>query len=87
MGQDEQKPVPKKMSLEDNIIEMKIQCKQLERASKKAEKESHSYQKKAKEALKKNSEEGAKMYLMSAANKRNEGRDDLTKLFRLSGRL
>ena len=61
------------MSLEDSIIEMKIQCKQLERSSKKAEKESDKYQKKAKDALKKNDEEAAKMYLMSAASKRKEG--------------
>jgi charged multivesicular body protein 1 len=50
---------------------MKIQCKQLERAGKKAEKEEQTYKKKAKEALKKNNEEGAKLYLMSAASKRN----------------
>ncbi len=72
MGQDQTKPPPKKMSMEDSIIEMKMQCKMLERASKKAEKESASYQKKAKEALKKNNEEAAKMYLMSAASKRQE---------------
>lgn len=56
MGQDQNKPPPKKMSMEDSVIEMKMQCKMLERASKKAEKESASYQKKAKEALKKNNE-------------------------------
>lgn len=38
MGQEQPKPMAKTMTLEDNIIEMKIQCKQLERASKKAEK-------------------------------------------------
>ena len=37
MGQDPPKPV-KKMSLEDNIIEMKMQIKTLQRASKTAEK-------------------------------------------------
>lgn len=30
--------------------------------------------KKAKEALKKNNEEGAKLYLMSASQKKNEGK-------------
>ena len=73
MGIEQSKPNPKRPSLEDNIIEMKIQCKQLERAGKKAEKEEANYKKKAKEALKKNNEEGAKMFLMTAASKRNEG--------------
>lgn len=73
MGVEQTKPNPKRPSLEDNIIEMKLQCKQLERAAKKAEKEEATYKKKAKEALKKNNEEGAKMYLMTAASKRNEG--------------
>ena len=72
MGQDEHKPPPKKMTLEDSIIEMKIQSKTLERSAKKAEKESEKYKKKAKDALKKNDEESAKMYLMSAASKHNE---------------
>lgn len=54
MGIEQSKPNPKRPSLEDNIIEMKIQCKQLERAGKKAEKEEATYKKKAKEALKKN---------------------------------
>ena len=58
------------MTLEDSLIEMKIQSKTLERAAKKAEKESVKYMKKAKDALRKNDEEPAKMYLMSAASKR-----------------
>ena len=69
MGQD-QKPPPKKMTLEDSLIEMKMQSKTLERAAKKAEKESEKYMKKAKDSLKKNDEEPAKMYLMSAASKK-----------------
>ena len=73
MGNDE--PAPKKrISVEDATIEMKIQCKTLERSAKKAEKESDQYQKKAKNMLKHNNEEGAKMYLMSAAAKRKEGK-------------
>jgi len=56
MGVDQTKPNLKRPSLEDNIIEMKLQCKQLERAAKKAEKEEATYKKKAKEALKKNNE-------------------------------
>ena len=37
---NENKPAPKKMTLEDSIIEMKMQSKMLERSAKKAEKES-----------------------------------------------
>ena len=60
MGNDE--PAPKKrISVEDATIEMKIQCKTLERSAKKAEKESDQYQKKAKQMLKHNNEEGAKI--------------------------
>jgi charged multivesicular body protein 1 len=76
---NENKPPPKKMSLEDSLIEMKMQSKMLERSAKKAEKESEKYRKKAKDALKKNEEEGAKMYLMSAASKHNECTFDITK--------
>ncbi|XP_031505845.1 uncharacterized protein LOC116268266 [Nymphaea colorata] len=53
---------------------MKLQSKALGRAAKKAEKEAATYQKKAKEVLKKNNEEAAKMYLMSAAAKTKEGK-------------
>ncbi len=38
----------KQPSMEDNIIEMKIQSKTLSRAAKKAEKQGAAYQKKAK---------------------------------------
>lgn len=40
------------------------------RESQKALKDSQAYMKKAKEALKKNNEDGAKLYLQSAASKR-----------------
>lgn len=68
MGNEQPKKV-NKPSLEDSIIEMKIQSKTLTRAAQKAEKEATAYQKKAKEVLKKNNEEAAKMYLMNAAAK------------------
>lgn len=42
------------MSLDDAIIEMKIQSKGLVRQAKKSEKESQKYKKQAKDALKKN---------------------------------
>lgn len=72
MGNEQPKAV-QKPTLEDSIIEMKMQSKALGRAAKKAEKETAVYQKKAKEALKKNNEEAAKMYLMTAAAKNKEG--------------
>ena len=53
MGND-QPPPKKQMSLDDAMIEMKIQSKQVMRAAKKAEKESEKYKKQAKDALKKN---------------------------------
>lgn len=46
-NENQQKPV-KQVSQEDTIIEMKMQCKALSRAGKKAEKEAAVYQKKAK---------------------------------------
>lgn len=69
-GSTPQKPKP---TLEDTIIEMKIASKRMHRDSTKSMKESGQYMKKAKEALKKNNEEGAKLYLQSAASKRTEG--------------
>lgn len=42
------------MSLEDNIIEMKIHSKGLHRQAKKSYKESEQYKKKATDSLKKN---------------------------------
>ena len=48
----------------------------MSRESAKAMKESAGYMKKAKDALKKNNEEGAKLYLQSAASKRTEGNQE-----------
>lgn len=72
MGNDTTIP-KKKMSLEDAIIEMKIQSKQVMRMGKKAQKESEKYRKQAKDALKKNNEDFAKLYITSASQKHNEG--------------
>jgi charged multivesicular body protein 1 len=67
MGNKPQQPKP---TLEDALIDMKINSKRLTRESQKAMKDSQGYMKKAKEALRKNNEEGAKLYLQSAASKR-----------------
>jgi charged multivesicular body protein 1 len=56
--------------MEDTLIEMKMASKRMGRESVKSQKESQKYMKMAKDALKKNNEEGAKLYLQSAASKR-----------------
>ena len=71
-------PKAPKPTLEDALIEMKINSKRLNRESAKAMKDSQNYMKKAKQALKKNNEDGAKLYLQSAASKRAEGTYNLT---------
>ena len=63
-------PPPKKQTMEDTLIEMKMASKRMARESAKSKKESEKYMKMAKDALKKNNEEGAKLYLQSAASKR-----------------
>jgi len=50
----------KEMDIDDTIIEMRMQAKMLERTAKKSEKEAAQQVKKAKDALKKGNEEGAK---------------------------
>ena len=67
-------PPPKAPTMEETIIEMKMTARRFANESKKAEKEEKQNMDKAKMALKKNNEEGAKLYLMSAAAKHNEGK-------------
>jgi phage shock protein A len=69
---------PPRPTLQDALIDMRINSKKLTRESNKAMKESQNYMKKAKDALKKNNEEGAKLYLQSAASKRTECNPTLT---------
>jgi len=59
-----------KPTLEDALIDMKINSKRMARESQKSMKESQNCMKKAKDALRKNNEDGAKLYLQSAASKR-----------------
>lgn len=68
-------PPAKKPTMEDTLIEMKMASKRMARESAKSMKDSNAYMKKAKDALKKNNEEGAKLYLQSAASKRAECTD------------
>jgi len=61
MGNDQSKKAPTKpFDIDDTILEMRMQAKMLERTSKKSEKEAQQQVKKAKDALKKGNEEGAK---------------------------
>ncbi len=61
MGNDHGKQAPTKpFDIDDTILEMKMQAKMIERTSKKSEKEAQQQVKKAKDALKKGNEEGAK---------------------------
>ncbi len=84
MGNDA--PPPKKqVSLDDALIDMKIQSKTVMRAAKKAEKESQKYKKQAKDALKKNNEDFAKLYMTSASQKRAEGSSYLIQLLIIKG--
>jgi len=73
MGNDQGKQAPvKPMDIDDTILEMRMQAKMLERTSKKSEKEAAQQVKKAKDALKKGNEEGAKLYLQNADMKHKE---------------
>ena len=49
-------PPPKKPTMEDTLIEMKMASKRMDRESTKSMKESQKYMKMAKDALKKNNE-------------------------------
>lgn len=61
MGEKQSKPVEApKMDVDDMIIELRMKAKQLERESNRSKKESEKEIQKAKAALKKNNEEGAK---------------------------
>ncbi len=61
MGEKPSKPVETpKMDVDDMIIELRMKAKQLERESNRSKKDSEKEITKAKAALKKNNEEGAK---------------------------
>jgi charged multivesicular body protein 1 len=83
MGNDHPKTQAKPMDIDDTIFEMKMQSKSLERASHKSEKEAQECVKKAKGALKKGNEEGAKLYLQNASTKTKEAQNLLRTAHRL----
>lgn len=67
-----EQPKQSKPTLEDTLIEMKMAAAKMAREAAKSMKESETAMKNAKIALKKQNEEEAKLYLQSAAEKRNE---------------
>ena len=73
MGNEPSKKAPPKKSLDDHIIDMKMNAKQIQRAAKNAQKQQKKYIKQAKDALRKNNDDFAKMYAASASQKHNEG--------------
>jgi charged multivesicular body protein 1 len=83
MGNEQGKAPTKPMDLDDTIFEMKMQAKSLERASNKSHKEAQDIVKKAKAALKKGNEEGAKLYLQAASQKTKEAQNLLRTAHRL----
>ncbi|PFX32272.1 charged multivesicular body protein 1a-like [Stylophora pistillata] len=60
-------------SIEDTLFQLKFTSKQLERSSKKCEKEEKAQQAKVKKALQQKNIEGAKIYAENAIRKKNEG--------------
>eukprot|EP00330_Aristerostoma_sp_ATCC50986_P009341 CAMPEP_0114576446 /NCGR_PEP_ID=MMETSP0125-20121206/1207_1 /TAXON_ID=485358 ORGANISM="Aristerostoma sp., Strain ATCC 50986" /NCGR_SAMPLE_ID=MMETSP0125 /ASSEMBLY_ACC=CAM_ASM_000245 /LENGTH=369 /DNA_ID=CAMNT_0001764967 /DNA_START=101 /DNA_END=1211 /DNA_ORIENTATION=- len=80
------KSVPQKdprEEIEDAIFNMKFTAKQFENAAKKAQKEQKKEIQKAKDALKKNNEEGAKLFLQNAATKYKESSNMLRMAHRM----
>ncbi|EGR34601.1 Snf7 family protein, putative [Ichthyophthirius multifiliis] len=71
MGNDSQKPIqqPKPADPIEIQIDLKMAQKQFERESKKAEKEQIQIMEKARQAVQKGNEEGAKLYLQNAMAK------------------
>ncbi|XP_065188333.1 charged multivesicular body protein 1a-like [Sycon ciliatum] len=60
-------------SLEDTMFDLKFTMKQMERASKKCEKEEKAQKSKVKKALEQKNTEGARIYAENAIRKKNEG--------------
>ena len=83
MGGQQAKQGPAPIDMNDALINMKMKSKQFERESNKCEKEEKKCIVKAKESLKKGNEEGAKLFLELAAQKKTEGHNYL----RMSARL
>lgn len=72
-------------SMEDSLFQLKFCAKQLERESKRSEKEHNSNKAKIKKALQQGNVEGAKIYSENAIRKRNESLNYLRMAARVDG--
>ncbi|CAD8169497.1 unnamed protein product [Paramecium pentaurelia] len=72
MGNNQPKEQAPKPTIDDAILDMKLASKRFTNESKKCEKEKEKLMNQAKATLKKNNEEGAKLFLTSAMNKQRE---------------
>jgi len=76
MGADAPKPV-KKPTLDETILDMKMTAKRFQIESNRAEKEKNKEIEKARNAIKKGNDEGARLFLSMAAMKQKEGMQSL----------
>ena len=83
MGNNPKAPAQKPIDMNEALMNMKMKSKQFDRESSKSLKESEKNILKAKEHLKKGNEEGAKLFLELAAQKKNES----LQYMRMSARL
>ncbi|EGR30865.1 snf7 family protein, putative [Ichthyophthirius multifiliis] len=71
-GQQDKQQAPPPPTTQEILIDMKLAAKSFERDAKKAEKEKQQQYLKAQQAIKKNNEEGAKLYLQNMMQKDRE---------------
>ena len=83
MGQNQSQPQQKPVDMNDALISMKMKSKQFARESTKSDKEKDKNVQKAKDALKKGNEEGARLYLELANQKKSESMNYLKMSARL----
>ena len=83
MGNNPKAPAQKPIDMNEALMNMKMKSKQFDRESSKSLKESEKNILKAKDHLKKGNEEGAKLFLELAAQKKNES----LQYMRMSARL
>ena len=71
MGGNDSKPVPKP-TIDEVILDMRMTAKRFECESRRAERDKKKELEKARAAIKKSNEEGAKLFLANAATKQKE---------------
>lgn len=68
-GKESKPPPPRQPTMEEVLLDMRMASKRFENDSKRAEKEKNNQLKKARVALQKGNEEGAKLFIANAATK------------------